>query len=57
MKKITDCNGDGCGECDVCRHLFYIDWVRAVRIEGSTVERGGRFAEIEQYVAQKYPAS
>ena len=40
-KPITDCDGDGCGECDVCNYLDFLEWVRSVG-GGGTIERNER---------------
>jgi hypothetical protein len=56
-KKITDCNGDGCGECDVCRYLAHLEHAAAVGAFGAhsdfiSVERN---PQIESLLDIKYP--
>ncbi len=54
MPKVSDCGHEGCGECDVCGYLNFLEMVAQVapRGEPSTVERS---AEIEAHLDQTYP--
>lgn len=51
---VTDCGEEGCGECDVCSYLDFLDWTKqvATRDFPSTIERDGR---IEAYLDRTYP--
>jgi hypothetical protein len=53
-KVITDCGEDGCGECDVCRYLDFLEWAGQVapRGEHSVIERN---ATIETHLDRQYP--
>lgn len=52
-RAISDCGPDGCGECDVCRYLNFIEWAGNVgKPDGSTIERN---AEMEAYLQHTYP--
>lgn len=30
MTRRIDCNGDGCGECQMCRYLDFLEWAGQV---------------------------
>ena len=30
QRSLMDCGDDGCGECRVCRHYDFVDYVQAV---------------------------
>lgn len=51
---VTDCGQEGCGECDVCTYLNFLDWVGQVapRDFPSTVDRD---ANIEAHLDRTYP--
>lgn len=51
-KPITDRGQDGCGECDVCRYLDFLEWAGQVAPAGSTIERN---PEIEKYLDASHP--
>jgi hypothetical protein len=53
-KAVTDCGADGCGECDVCQYLNFLEWCGQVAPPGehSTIERS---VEIEAYLDEHYP--
>ena len=51
MTNFTDCDGDGCGECDVCKYLSYHEWVDSVAPAGSSRERN---PELDKYIKEKY---
>ena len=36
---ITNCDGDGCGECDVCRYLEFLDWAQGCAPPESSIQR------------------
>lgn len=46
---ITDCDGKGCGKCDVCRYLNFVEWGRAVGAWGIT----GHGNPVELYLKEK----
>lgn len=48
---ITDCNGDGCGECHVCKHYDFLEYFEAVAPAGSTRDHDHH---LENYIKQKY---
>lgn len=43
---------NGCTMCKVCKYLNFIEWAESVAPPESTIERD---AEIEKYLAEKYP--
>lgn len=49
---ITDCGQEGCGECDVCRYLAFLEEANSVAPAGSVIQRD---AELDRYIAEKYP--
>lgn len=51
---VSDCGEDGCGECDVCQYLHWLEWAGSVapRDFPSTVKRD---AEIEAHLDRVYP--
>ena len=49
-KKVFDCGEEGCGECEVCKHLDFLDWAYSVAPAGSTIERK---PEIDKYLKEK----
>ncbi|KKN90028.1 hypothetical protein LCGC14_0231400 [marine sediment metagenome] len=50
MTRKFDCKGDGCGECQVCRYLDYLDWVESVAFDGpKSIERSPK---IDAYLAE-----
>ncbi len=52
--EITDCGQEGCGECDVCTYLDFLEWCGQVRPSNfpSTIERN---AAIEAHLDRVYP--
>lgn len=52
VRPITDCAGEGCEECDVCKYLNALENIYAVAPQGSTIERN---AEMDAYIARVYP--
>jgi len=48
---ISDCGQDGCGACDVCRYLAFLDEAQSAAPEESVIERN---AELERYIAERY---
>ena len=50
-KPITDCGQDGCGECDVCRYLDFLEWCGQVA-SGGTIQRN---PEIEKHLDANHP--
>lgn len=53
-RKITDCGQDGCGKCDVCLYLAFIDEVQSVAPAGSVIQQDD---EMEQYLKASAEAS
>ena len=51
MSKFSDCGSDGCGVCEVCIYLAFIEWASSVDCEGATIERN---PEMEKYLKDKY---
>ena len=53
-KAVSDCGEDGCGECDVCRYLNFLEWCGQVapRDVPSTIERN---VMIEAHLDRTYP--
>jgi hypothetical protein len=52
-KVISDCAQDGCGECDVCTYLDFLEHASMVAPRGeSTIEHN---AEIEAHLDRAYP--
>ena len=55
-RPLSDCENDGCGECDVCLYLNHLEYAAAVMPSNGdmscTVERDER---IERLLDQKYP--
>ena len=49
-KSNFDCLGEGCGECEVCKYLSFLDWASEVAPSGSTIERNPK---IEKYLKEK----
>ena len=51
--EISDCGGDGCGDCDVCRYLNHLEFAAACAPPGeSSVEHDDA---IERHLDEKYP--
>lgn len=51
-KPLTDCGEEGCGQCDVCRYLNFLEWCGQVS-SGGTIERN---PEIEKHLDANYPS-
>jgi len=51
VRRISDCGQDGCGKCDVCRYLAFIEEAQSVAPEGSIIQRD---SELEKYIAATY---
>lgn len=52
-KDVTDCGDEGCGECDVCTYLDFLEWCGQVGSGvPSVIERDGN---IEAYLDSTYP--
>jgi hypothetical protein len=50
---ISDCGADGCGECDVCRYLDFLEWCGQVSSGvPHTIERN---AAIEAHLDAAHP--
>jgi hypothetical protein len=50
---ITDCGPNGgCGECDVCRRLNFLEWVRLVA--GSTPHSVEANPKVDAYIFETY---
>lgn len=51
---FTDCKDDGCGECDICTYLNFLEWAESVggNSSGNSIERN---PEIEKYLDIQYP--
>ena len=51
-RRITDCETDGCGECDVCKRLNFLEWGGQVasRVPHS-IEQD---KELDAYIKEKY---
>lgn len=50
--KIDDCGDEGCGECDVCRYLGFLDMAAAVAPPGYKISRN---KAVEKHLDQNYP--
>ena len=52
-RDITDCGDDGCGECDVCQRLSFLEWAgQASAGVPSSFERDER---TDRYIKETYP--
>ncbi len=49
-EKEFDCFDFGCGECEVCRYLAFLEYAQSVAPSGSTIERNKK---IENYLKLK----
>lgn len=51
---VSDCGDEGCGECDVCTYLNFLEWAGQVvpRDVPSTIERN---IAIEAHLDRVYP--
>lgn len=54
MTVFTDCKDDGCGECDICIYLNFLEWAESVggNSAGNSIQRN---PEIEKYLDRHYP--
>lgn len=52
--EVSDCGEEGCGECEVCTYLNFLEWAEQVapRDIPSTIERN---AAIEAHLDRAYP--
>jgi len=49
---VTDCGGDGCDECDVCKRLNFLEWAGQVSAGvPSAVEKNDR---VDRYIKEHY---
>ena len=51
-RKITDCDNDGCGECDVCKRLGFLEWARMV--SSGIPHEIEQNKEVDDYIKEKY---
>ena len=52
-KDYSDCGDDGCGECDVCKYLEFIEWADGCAPDEASIERDPVIeAVIAKYVAK-----
>jgi hypothetical protein len=51
---FTDCGGDGCGECDVCRRLDFLEWVG--QVSGGVAHTIEPAPELDKYIERKHSA-
>ena len=49
-RTITDCGEEGCGKCDVCKYLAFLEWASSVATEDMTIQRD---ADMEAYLLTK----
>ena len=50
---VTDCHSEGCGECEVCKRLDFLEWASSV--SGgipSSIESNSR---VDDYIKEHYP--
>jgi hypothetical protein len=52
-RSITDCGQDGCGECDVCGYLNFLEWCG--QVASSVPHVVERNKAIEQHLDLAYP--
>ena len=50
--EITDCGGDGCDECDVCKRLNFLDWCSQVGCDYPVEIEENR--AVDAYIKEKY---
>ena len=50
MRERFDCFDEGCGECEVCKYLNFLEWAEGCAPAGSTIERNEK---IEEYLKSK----
>lgn len=50
--KFTDCGTDGCGECDVCKRLDFLEWCG--QVAGGVPHTIEAAPELDAYIEQKY---
>jgi hypothetical protein len=46
-RAIRDCGEEGCGECDVCKYLAFLEWAESVATDDMTIQRD---ADMEAYI-------
>lgn len=51
MTRKMDCKNEGCGKCQVCRYLDFLDWCSNVG-GGGTIQRNQK---LEAYLDKHYP--
>ena len=51
--EITDCGDEGCGECDVCAYLDFLEW--AGQVSGGVPSMIDRNGNIEAHLDRTYP--
>lgn len=52
-KEVTDCGEEGCGECDVCTYLVFLEWCG--QVAGGIPHIIDRNAAIEAHLDRAYP--
>jgi hypothetical protein len=50
--KVQDCGDEGCGECDICRYLNFLEMAQQVAPPGSKIRRN---KAIEKHLDANYP--
>jgi hypothetical protein len=51
-RRKKDCGDEGCGECQVCRYLNFLEW--AGQVGGGVDSKIERNAELDAYIKQRY---
>lgn len=52
-RPVSDCGDDGCGECDVCRYLHFLEWASSA--SGGVASYIQRHTRIERHIKEHYP--
>lgn len=51
MEEKFDCVDEGCGDCEICKYLEFLDWASSVAPLGSTIQRNEK---LDNYLLKKY---
>lgn len=51
-RSFTDCVQDGCGQCDVCKYLAFLEWAEAAAPPEAFIQRD---AAMDNYLRATYP--
>lgn len=50
---VTDCGDEGCGECEVCERMNFLEWVG--QVAGGIPQSIERNNRVDRYIAATYP--